>query len=82
VPGTANWFLQSSAANFCSELADTVNATGYVANSYFDGFKRINDHQMARGAWYNCLEVSLKLEDTWKQKECAQRTPHYARLRC
>jgi hypothetical protein len=46
------------------ELVDTVNATGYVENSYFDGFKRINDCQMARGAWYNYLEVSLNLEDT------------------
>jgi hypothetical protein len=51
-------------------------------NSYFDGFKRINDFQMARGAWYNYLEVSLKLEDTWKEEECAQRTPHHAILRC
>jgi hypothetical protein len=51
------------------QLADTVSAIGYFVNSYFDGFKRINDRHMARGAWYNYLEVILKLEDTWKGKE-------------
>jgi hypothetical protein len=42
----------------CCELVDTVNATGFIVNSYFDWLKRINGHQMARGAWYNYLEVS------------------------
>jgi hypothetical protein len=40
------------------KLADTVNATGFAgANSYFDGFKRINGHQMSSGTWHNHLEV-------------------------
>jgi hypothetical protein len=30
----------------CCELDDIVIATIFVANSYFDGFKRINGHQM------------------------------------
>ena len=67
---------------FRCEMADAVNATRFVTNSYFGGFKRINGHQMYRGAWYNYLEVILKMEDTSKQRECAQRTPHYAILRC
>jgi hypothetical protein len=64
------------------KLADIFNTTGYVENSYFDGFKRINDFHMDRGEWYNYLEVILKLEDTWKEEEHAQRTPHHAILRC
>jgi hypothetical protein len=37
---------------------------------------------MARGAWYNYFEVNLKMEDTWKEKECTQRTPHFEILKC
>jgi len=42
----------------CCELDDTIKAIGFTANSYFDGFKRINGHQIASGAWNNYLEVS------------------------
>jgi hypothetical protein len=43
-------------------LDDTIGATGYVVNSYFEGFKRINDFKMDRREWYNYLEVSLNME--------------------
>jgi hypothetical protein len=34
----------------CYELADAVNATGFIANFDFDGFKRFIDQHMASGA--------------------------------
>jgi hypothetical protein len=76
VPGAVNWFMQS-AVNFC-ELADTVGATEYVVNFLFGGFKRINDFQMAREVWDNCLDVSLKLEGHLTRRRCAQGTLHQA----
>jgi hypothetical protein len=50
------------------ELDDTVNSTRFVANSYFDGLKRINGHQMARGAWYNYWR-SVKARGYLEKKE-------------